>query len=188
MTSINSANDASLSPFQAITDPRNNDHPVPEVARYLASIGVSVMPVNISTKKPRLDSWKALQTEAASPERVKDWYRQWPNAGLAVVTGELNGICVLDLDVGDGDEPSGWESLQETDFVLPSSASPTPIVKTPSGGYHLYYPFSSDLPQGARIWELHHVDGRAEGGYVIAPPSTGYLWVPRFGAPGVDQE
>lgn len=173
-------NDSDHAPFRAITDPRNNDHPIPEVARYLSSFGVSVMPVDTTKKKPRLDSWKALQTEAASPEQVKAWFRRWPNAGMALVTGELNGISVLDLDVGTADEPPGWVSLQGTDFKFPSAENPTPIVRTPSGGYHLYYPFNSDLLQGARLWGLSHVDGRGEGGYVVAPPSAGYTWVTSF--------
>jgi len=169
-----------LKTWEAITDPRNNDHSVAEVALKLAHLSVSVMPVNVVTKKPLLDTWKALQTTAANLKQVEEWFGRWPNAGLAIVTGELNGICVLDMDVGDKNEPSGWESLRGTDFLLPSASNPVPLVRTPSGGFHAYYPFDSLLPQGTRIWGLSHVDGRAEGGYVVAPPCAGYNWVSHY--------
>jgi hypothetical protein len=166
--------------FAAITDRRNNDHPVPEVAQYLASIGVSVMPVNISTKKPCLASWKTLQTEAASPEQVEEWYRQWPNAGLAVVTGELNGICVLDPDTEKGHSPPGWVGLAESGFDMPSARNVVPVVKTQSSGFHFYYPHTPDIPQGTGIWGIPNLDGRSDGGYVIVPPTPGYRWLRKY--------
>jgi len=180
LTSINSPTTGDLSLFHAITDPTNSEHTVAEVALKLAHLGVSVMPVNAVTKKPLLDTWKALQTRVASLKQVEEWFGQWPEAALGVITGALNGISVLDLDVGTDGEPPGWISLLATNFNLPTAKNPTPIVKTPSGGYHLYYPFNPDLPQGAGIWGLTHVDGRGEGGYVVAPPSPGYIWRPAF--------
>jgi len=166
--------------FAAITDPQNNDHPVPEVARYLASIGVSVMPVNTTTKKPRLDSWKALQTEAASPEQVEEWFRQWPNAGLAAVTGERNGFCVLDLDAEKGGNPPGWVGLAESGFAMPSADNLVPVVKSPSPAFHFYYPHTPDIPQGTAIWGIPNLDGRSDGGYVVVPPTPGYRWLRRY--------
>ena len=166
--------------FAAITDPRNNDHSVFEVARYLASLGVSVLPVNIATKKPLLDTWKALQTTATRPEQVEDWFRQWPNAGLAVIAGILNGISVLDLDAEKGGNPPGWVGLAEFGFSMPSADNVVPVVKTPSPAFHCYYPHTPDIPQGTGIWGIPNLDGRSDGGYVIVPPTPGYRWLRRY--------
>jgi hypothetical protein len=166
--------------FAAITDPRNNDHPVPEVARYLASIGVSVMPVNVATKKPRIDSWKALQTEAVSPQQVEEWFRRWPDSGLSVVTGCLNGICVLDADSGKSGKPPGWIGLAEIGFYMPSAHNVVPIAKTQHAGFHFHYPYTPDIPQGTGIWGIPNLDGRSDGGYIIVPPTPGYRWLRKY--------
>src|SRR2546430_4640883 len=43
------------------------------------------------------------------------------------------------------------------------------LVRTPSGGAHLYAPGSV---QGNGSLRGHHIDFRSAGGYVVAPPST----------------
>src|SRR5262252_7912036 len=48
-------------------------------------------------KIPRV-AWKRYQTEIPSRAQVLEWQKQWPHAGWALVTGELNGILVLDQD------------------------------------------------------------------------------------------
>ena len=146
----------------------------------LTRLGVPVLPVNPETKKPLITSWKDLQTSAATEEQVEEWLKNWPNAGLAMVTGELSGLCVLDVDVEKGGEPAGWTGLARTGFSMPSADNVVPVSKSPSAGFHFYYPHTPDIPQGTGIWGIPNLDGRADGGYIIVPPTPGYRWLRRY--------
>jgi hypothetical protein len=49
--------------------------------------GFSVIPIKPRDKKP-LVTWEPFQKEPASEETIKFWFEQWPDANLAIVTGE----------------------------------------------------------------------------------------------------
>jgi hypothetical protein len=102
--------------------------------------------------------------------RVSSWWRWQPKANIGIPTGAVRGAWdVLDVDVhagGDGFAAlaavrgagllEGWER----------------IVRSPSGGLHLYFPANGDPRQ--RSWSVpgSHVDFLANGRYVMAPPSV----------------
>jgi hypothetical protein len=46
------------------------------------------------------------------------------------------------------------------------------MVRTPSGGLHLYFPADPARPQSSWVCAAAHVDFRGAGGYIIAPPSA----------------
>jgi len=72
---------------------------------YLAR-GWSVIPVQPRGKRP-LVPWLEFQERLPSTHEVQDWWARWPDANVAVVTGALSGVVVLDVDV----KPGGPESL-----------------------------------------------------------------------------
>jgi hypothetical protein len=126
------------------------------------SRGFSVIPVG-NDKKP-LISWKEFQYRIASVEEIKAWIKQFPAMNLAIVTGKISGIVVVDIEK-DGDS-NGYP--------------PTVTVKTGGDGLHLYYKHPGfEVSNGTRIKEL--TDIRGDGGYVVAPPSVStkgeYSWV-----------
>ena len=73
---------------------------------------------------------------------------------------------MLDVDVAHG--KPGHKSLNEAARagLVPS---PMALIRTPSGGSHLY--FAGDQ-QGNGSMPRHGLDLRGRGGYVVAPPST----------------
>ena len=93
--------------------------------------------------------------------------------GIGIATGP-SGLVVLDLDVPDDPaEPTGLENLLRL-AGLAGEPAPTETftVRTPSGGRHLYFrqPPDTDLHNSAgRL--APHIDTRAVGGYVVAPPT-----------------
>lgn len=101
---------------------------------------------------------------STNSRRIGAWWDRWPDANVAVATG-APGPDVLDVDVKpDGD---GWAALARlTRSGLLDGARA--LVRTPSGGLHVYYAGS-----GQRNGKLarHHLDFRGAGGYVLAPPS-----------------
>lgn len=126
-------------------------------------------------KKPSC-SWRQYQAERPSAETVADLFGG-DVMNLAIVTGRVSGIVVVDLD-GKIPDPRTW--LAEHGFSVK-----TPIVSTGRGGAHVYYRHpGGTVPNGVKLRELDGVtlDIRADGGYVVAPPSihdtgTHYEWV-----------
>lgn len=125
----------------------------------------SVIPVK-SNKKPFIQ-WEEFQQRHPTQDEVREWWKKWPSANIAIVTGKVSGICVIDID-----EEGGFEAIQN---YIPDSLI-IPTSKTPKGGQHLYFKMpEQSIGNNSRI--LPGCDFRGEGGYIIAPPSKGYTWL-----------
>jgi hypothetical protein len=143
-----------------------NNNKVLEAALRYCMFGYSVIPIG-RDKKPLIE-WKRYQTERAAPEQITAWFKQFPNAGIGIVTGAISGIVVVDVEDGG-----------RTDD-LPK----TVISKTGGGGFHYYYRHPGiPVENGVRIGNKDDKrDIRGDGGYVVAPPSLhasgkNYEWV-----------
>lgn len=126
--------------------------------KYLVADGFSVIPVG-KDKRPLLASWKKYQTEPASEAELEAWWKRWPDANIGIVTGEISGITVVDVDIHKG----------ASAFPFP----PTYTVRTGNGGLQLYYKYHPGLSVSANAYpEFPHIDIRSDGGFVVAPPSV----------------
>ena len=83
---------------------------------------------------------------------------------VACLTGW--GVYVIDVDVKNGDGLSNWEQ-KKAQYNLPDTFT----VKTPSGGFHFYYSVPVDAGLRNSAFWGEHIDCRADGGYVLCPPS-----------------
>lgn len=115
----------------------------------------------------------AVKTE----EEYNALNQKYPGSNIAIATGAVSGIYVLDVDVKH--EAGGMESLQ----ALINKHGPLPKTveaSTWSGGRHYYFTLPKD-GLGCRTNFLPGLDIRANGGYVIAPPSVidskPYAWI-----------
>lgn len=130
-----------------------------EAALAYRERGWSVIPISPKTKRP-LVKWAKYQDKIATKAQIKKWWKENPNANIAIVTGRLSDLVVIDVDTAKGG------SVQEI-----SRHYPTPFVaRTGGGGYHLFYTY----PDGHDIRNSVGEDGvdvRATGGYVVAAPS-----------------
>jgi predicted P-loop ATPase len=116
------------------------------------------MPVG-ADKKPLLKTWKQYQTKAAGDQQIKSWWEKWPNANIGIITGEVSGVTVLDIDTYRGGDASKF----------PRTFS----VKTGNGGIHLYYRYAPGFTISANAYpEFPGVDLRGDGGFVVAPYSV----------------
>ncbi|NQT35242.1 bifunctional DNA primase/polymerase [bacterium] len=103
------------------------------------------------------------------PEVIRRWWRKYPWANIAIATGEKSGcLLVIDIDCKPDRGISGEETWREIEQGYPATVE----ALTGGGGRHLYfsYPDSVKIKSGVGIIGPG-VDVRADGGYVIAPPS-----------------
>lgn len=141
--------------------------PLAQARRYL-DLGWSVIPLR-RDKRPYLP-WQTYQTRRPDPDELSSWWQRWPEANVGVVTGTVSGILVLDTDGPDGEAALAGRHLP-----------PTPTARTGKGIHRYYRHPGRHVPNAVRL--LNGVDLRADGGYVVAPPSVHpsgkhYEWVP----------
>lgn len=144
--------------------------------------GYIIIPIREKTegdqevKKPYVyfDDFKSGKDKPTERD-IRTWWSRWPKAMIGIITGSINKISVLDFDIynaknGDLDE------LIELFPDFPNINTPTAI--TPNGGYHFYFQYNPKIQHKPRIVSI--VDGRNDGGYIIAPPSISeigeYKW------------
>jgi len=140
-------------------------HPDQVLRRALAyaSYGWPVFPCWPCSKEPA--TRHGFLDATTDPDQIRHWWCYKPGANLAIATG-LPGPDVLDVDQR-GEAGNGFAALRRLrrEGLLDGAAA---IVATPSGGLHAYFAGSTQ-PSG-RL-PNHHLDFKARGGYVVAPPS-----------------
>jgi hypothetical protein len=95
---------------------------------------------------------------------IRAWWQRWPAANVAIRTG-APAIDVLDVDrKPDGDGFAAYNRVKRAGLLSGAGG----LVLTRSGGLHVYFAGTGQecgrLPAG-------HLDFKAAGGYVLAPPS-----------------
>ncbi|MCG6942708.1 MAG: bifunctional DNA primase/polymerase [Thiohalocapsa sp.] len=128
-------------------------------------LGWSVIPIESRGKRPLLH-WQVYQHRQPHATEVAEWFRQWPGANLAIVTGAVSGLVVLDLDPRHGGD-AGLEALERRRGAIAETVE----VRTGGGGRHLYFYHAGDVVHN-RVGIAPGVDLRGDGGYVVAPPSV----------------
>lgn len=150
------------------------------VAEALALLGIPVFPLHTiddqsqcscggscgpnAGKHPRTSN--GFYDATCDVVRVDAWWTTWPEANIGVATGAGAGIWVLDIDPDHG----GDVTLAALEAEC-GELEPTWCVETGGGGFHLWHRYPK--------WDLRNsvgllgpgIDVRAEGGYVIVPPS-----------------
>lgn len=136
---------------------------------YLNKCGLCVIPAK-PDKKPFID-WIPFQQRKPTEEEVKQWWgKDFVGANIAIITGKISNLTVLDIDTEEG--RTALNSITPKDFICP-------VAKTPSGGEHRYCLYQEGVSNKVRF--IEGCDIRSEGGYVIAPPSKNgrgeWAWV-----------
>lgn len=132
-----------------------------DAALTYASRGWHVFQTLQGKKVP--DHAEGLYAATTSPDLIREWWDEYPLNGVAVSTGP-SGLLVIDVD-----PDAGMVTPAEVraTFDLPETFT----VRTPRGGFHLYYAQDGEL--GNTAGKLHvGVDTRGQGGYVVAPPTS----------------
>jgi hypothetical protein len=97
------------------------------------------------------------------------------NINYGIITGKLNNLLVLDIDVKD-------HGLEEWNKYITRNGEPkTVTISTPSGGLHYYFLYNSKNEANEQLLREHlytqtklrgaGLDIRSDGGYVVGPQS-----------------
>jgi hypothetical protein len=106
-----------------------------------------------------------LNDASTDPVQIDRWWQQWPDANIGTVTGVQSGVLVFDVDPRNG----GDQSYKQLQIEIPDAFADLLEVRTGSGGVHLYFECRNHIPSRANI--RPGIDIKADGGYVVAPPS-----------------
>lgn len=152
-----------------------------DAARWYARQGIPIFPLRVREKKPIIPAvhvkddplrtsckracgvdGHGLHDATTDPERVEAWWTRWPQANIGMRTGII-------ADVIDVDGPQGVINI--TPYLESIRSRATGIVSTPRpGGLHFYVPPGGRKNSASNL--IEHVDTRADGGYVVLPPSV----------------
>ncbi len=133
--------------------------------------GFSLIPVRLMDKRP-LCEWTEFQKRRPSEAEIVNWFQNG-DANIAIVTGSISNVSVVDLD-----DDAAIEYFKKNDF------KESPVVKT-FRGHHIYYKYNQAIKTSTHINNFK-IDIRSDRGYVVAPPSFNekgvrYEWVDGFG-------
>lgn len=148
-----------------------------EAALKYAKMGWAVFPCSPDTKKPLTPhGCKDAKKDLGA---IRAWWQRYPNASIAVATGSMSNLIMIDEDLDEiegKDGPHNMMLWERENGDLPE----TVVVITGRGGRHRYFKYyKDDIRNRAGI--IKDVDVRGEGGYAILPPShhpngTLYEW------------
>ena len=128
-------------------------------------LGFAVIPVK---GKVPVVKWRKYQSKGVTKDEIVEWFTSFNDVtGIAVITGKVSNIIVIDVD---GEKIPSWlKDIQ------------TWKART-RRGYHFYFQYDIDeLVNSFRI-KSYKIDVKAEKGIVILPPSLHpeggrYEWV-----------
>lgn len=148
-----------------------------DAALGYASKGFAVFPLEAQGKKPITRN--GLKDATTDIDIITDMWTKYPYANIGMACGKQSGgIIVVDVDVDNDVGKDGFLSLKAWEKAhgeLPETAG----TVTGRGGSHLLYKSVGDTK--SRVACLEGIDIRADGGYIVLPPSihpngSQYTW------------
>ena len=123
-----------------------------KTALAYAEAGIPVFPCEAGGKKPVTEN--GFKDATTNIDQINKWWGENHVYNLAFCPADA-GLFVIDIDPG-------------ADLSLMQRVPETYIVRTPRGGYHLYF---EGTGRSTANKLASHVDTRSVGGYVLVPPS-----------------
>jgi len=153
-----------------------------DAALDYARMGWQVFPCHPTGHEP-LDGSKDAQDRGGfhlattDHEQIHAWWRRWPEAAIGLRTGETSGLFVVDVDPRNGGDIS-LEDLEADHGPLPETVE----SQTGGGGRHLLFAWPGRPVPCSTGKVAPGIDIKADGGYIILPPSThasgrDYCWL-----------
>ena len=149
-----------------------------EAAVWYCEHGFGIFPLHARSKKPATKN--GLNDWFDDPESARAYWSRFPDSNIGIVCGTpSHGLLVLDFDVDEESGEDGTYTLGEWEHSH-GELLPTAVAITGRGGMHYLYRTDRTNIRPSVNKELG-VDVRAEGSYIVAPPSihptgSAYAW------------
>ena len=144
--------------------------PFASAALELAEAGLAVIPCGSDDGKTPSIKWRNMRYHPGAA-LIGKLAKQHGHANVGILTGKLSGVLIVDID-----------DAEIVDPMLERFGRTPILMRTPSGGVHLWYRWNGEKSGGLRNQGLA-VDIKGAGGIVVVPPSvrpsTGrpYTWL-----------
>ena len=139
--------------------------------------GWNLIPISVSSKRPLL-KWTKYQTERVTSDDIDDWFTNGAPTdsghrvkpfNLAVLTGAISGIVVVDCD----NEDAAVYAMQN------GMNSPYSVRTTRGRHFYFAHPmngqrYKNQVAGNPGWFDVEGLDFRGDGGYVLMPPSVKY--------------
>jgi hypothetical protein len=131
-----------------------------KAALALAAQGIAVFPLKYATKEPEARS-RGFYDATTNPATIRRWFGGNFKRNLGARTGGASGVWILDEDNADS-----LNALVEQHGPLPVTRQ----SRSSRGAHHWFKTLAGPIPCSAsRVGP--GLDVKAEGGYVVVPPS-----------------
>lgn len=144
-----------------------NHNLLEEAIKYVNEYGWSLIPIAPKSKEPPSKFlWKKYQNIIAEPEEIKEWFNKYPGMNIAVVTGKISSLTVIDVDPRNGGSFEPFNRLT------------TVTSNTGGHGKHYYCDYDENIPST----DLKNgIEFKNNGRYIVLPPSihpngNKYVW------------
>lgn len=147
------------------------------VAKCYVALGLSVIPVRADgSKAPKLTGWREFSDRRATDAELREWFTPAAGVGLGVVPGPASGnLVVLDFECKGG-VPAFSEWLEKLTPGLKAALAVCPVVRTPSGGRHVWVRLPDQIDGGRYARYANgktKIEVRGLGHQVLAPGCPG---------------
>lgn len=134
-----------------------------DIAMFYAQKNIKTFPIKRQGKSPLCS--KGFKSATTDKVVLQEWNNKFSNCNVGIPTGSINNIFVVDID---GEK--GIESLNRLERIYGKLDAPT---VTTGKGKHLYFKMPENTDIKSSVSKIaDHIDIRANGGYVVAPPSV----------------
>ena len=131
-------------------------------AMALARKGMAVFPCRPQDKRPATAN--GLKDATTDLDLIRQWWQQEPLFNLAIATGAVSGIFVVDIDGLDAEVELRRLEAEHGGF-------PSTVEVITARGRHVYFR-SPEAPVRNSAGKIAAgIDVRGDGGYILAPPS-----------------
>jgi hypothetical protein len=125
--------------------------------------GFSVIPLKEKDKKPNIPSWLEYSKEKPQPSEIQKWLDAGLFQNVGIVCGAVsNNLVVIDID--------DKNIITELNISIEKITQEGYWIVETGKGFHIYAKHKED-PGNLTKDDKLHIEYRANGGYVVAPPS-----------------
>lgn len=144
-----------------------------DAARRYVRAGISVFPVKPDgSKSPAFPGWRAFSERLPTDIELRRWFGAADHYGIGVPGGPASG----NLIVYDFESAAVWGAwlAKAAGTPLAGMLARSPVVRTPSGGRHVWVRLPSPQPGKVLARDANRgtlIETRGYGQYVVAPGS-----------------